>query len=114
MEHLSSGSRAIDSLTLREELQKRNELEARLKEMKQSMATERVIPPEPEDLPTEEEAKSPQQEEPAEETAAAVEATEEAGEEAEVEVKAEVEAEAEEQPSEETLEEKAEQQENKK
>ncbi|MEE8461742.1 MAG: replicative DNA helicase [Acidobacteriota bacterium] len=28
MEHLSSGSRAIDSLTLREELQKRNELEA--------------------------------------------------------------------------------------
>ncbi len=61
------------------------ELEARLKEMKQSMATERVIPPEPEDLPTEEEAESPQQEEePAEETAAAIEATEEAGE-AEVE-----------------------------
>ena len=28
MEHLSSGARAIDSLTLREELQKRNELEA--------------------------------------------------------------------------------------
>jgi large subunit ribosomal protein L9 len=61
------------------------ELEARLKEMKQSMATESVIPPEPEDLPTEEEAESPQQEEePAEETAAAIEATEEAGE-AEVE-----------------------------
>ena len=57
------------------------ELEARLKEMKQSMATESVIPPEPEDLPTEEEAKSQQQEEePAEETAAAIEATEEAGE----------------------------------
>ena len=57
------------------------ELEARLKEMKQSMATESVIPPEPEDLPTEEEAESPQQEEePAEETAAAIEATEEAGE----------------------------------
>jgi large subunit ribosomal protein L9 len=91
------------------------ELEASLKEMKQSMATESVIPPEPEDLPTEEEAESPQQEEePAEETAAAIEATEEAGEEAEVEVKAEVEAEAEEQPSEETLEEKAEEQEEKK
>ena len=61
------------------------ELEARLKEMKQSMATESVIPPEPEDLPTEEEAESPQQEEEAaEETAAAIEATEEAGE-AEVE-----------------------------
>ncbi len=61
------------------------ELEASLKEMKQSMATESVIPPEPEDLPTEEEAESPQQEEePAEETAAAIEATEEAGE-AEVE-----------------------------
>ena len=61
------------------------ELEARLKEMKQSMATESVIPPEPEDLPTEEEAERPQQEEaPAEETAAAIEATEEAGE-AEVE-----------------------------
>ena len=90
------------------------ELEARLKEMKQSMATESVIPPEPENLPTEEEAQSPQQEEePAEETAAAIEATEEAGEEAEVEVKAEVEAEAEEQPSEETLEEKAEEQEEK-
>ena len=61
------------------------ELEARLKEMKQSMATESVIPPEPENLPTEEEAQSPQQEEePAEETAAAIEATAEAGE-AEVE-----------------------------
>ena len=61
------------------------ELEARLKEMKQSMATESVIPPEPEDLPSEEEAESPQQEEePAQETAAAIEATEEAGE-AEVE-----------------------------
>jgi large subunit ribosomal protein L9 len=61
------------------------ELEARLKEMKQSMATESVIPPEPEDLPTEEEAESPQQEEePAQETAASIEATEEAGE-AEVE-----------------------------
>ncbi|MCK5351342.1 50S ribosomal protein L9 [bacterium] len=60
------------------------ELEATLREMKQSMATESVIPPEPEDLPTEEEAKSQQQEEPAEETAAAIEATEEAGE-AEVE-----------------------------
>ena len=67
------------------------ELEARLKEMKQSMATESVIPPEPEDLPTEEEAERPQQEEeePAEETAAAVEATEEAGE-AEVETVEEV------------------------
>ncbi|MFB3142679.1 MAG: 50S ribosomal protein L9 [Acidobacteriota bacterium] len=75
------------------------ELEARLKEMKQSMATESVIPPEPEDLPTEEEAKSQQEEEeaPAEETAAAVEATEEAGEaEVEVEAKAEATAEAEE------------------
>lgn len=76
------------------------ELEARLKEMKQSMATESVIPPEPEDLPTEEEGKSQQEEEeePAEETAAAVEATEEAGEaevEVEVEVEAEVEAKAE-------------------
>lgn len=75
------------------------ELEARLKEMKQSMATESVIPPEPEDLPTEEEAKSQQEEEeeaPAEETAAAVEATEEAGEaEVEVEVEAEAKAEAE-------------------
>ncbi|MCH8319366.1 MAG: 50S ribosomal protein L9 [Acidobacteria bacterium] len=72
------------------------ELEARLKEMKQSMATESVIPPEPEDLPTEEETKSQQEEEeePAEETAAAVEATEEAGE-AEVEVEAEAEAKAE-------------------
>jgi large subunit ribosomal protein L9 len=91
------------------------ELEARLKEMKQSMATESVIPPEPEDLPTEEEAESPQQEEePAEETAAAIEATEEAGEEAEVEVQAEVEAEAEEQPSEETLEEETEETEDKK
>ncbi len=65
------------------------ELEARLKEMKQSLATESVISPEPEDLPTEEEAKSQQQEEePAEETAAAIEATEEA-------------VQAEEQPSEE-------------
>ena len=61
------------------------ELEARLKEMKQSTGTESVIPPEPEDLPTEKEAESPQQEEePAEETAAAIEATAEAGE-AEVE-----------------------------
>ncbi len=69
------------------------ELEASLKEMKQSMATESVVPPEPEDLPTEEEAKSQQQEEePAEETAAAVEATEEAVEEVEVEVEAEAEA----------------------
>jgi large subunit ribosomal protein L9 len=74
------------------------ELEARLKEMKQSMATESVIPPEPEDLPTEEEAKSQQQEEePAEETAAAIEATEEAGKEVEVEAEA---VQAEEQPSE--------------
>ncbi|TDI11190.1 MAG: 50S ribosomal protein L9 [Acidobacteria bacterium] len=77
------------------------ELEARLKEMKQSMATESVIPPEPEDLPTEEETKSQQEEEeeeeaPAEETAAAVEATEEAGEaKVEAEVEAEVEAKAE-------------------
>ena len=96
------------------------ELEARLKEMKQSMATESVIPPEPEDLPTEEETKSQQEEEaPAEETAAAVEATEEAGE-AEVEAKAEVEEKAEaaateeevnEQPSEEAEKEETEGQE---
>ncbi len=77
------------------------ELEARLKDMKQSMATKSVISPEPEDPPTEEEAESQQrEEEPEQETAAAaVEATEaveaEAEAEAEVEVKAEVEAEAE-------------------
>ncbi|TDI12162.1 MAG: 50S ribosomal protein L9 [Acidobacteria bacterium] len=102
------------------------ELEARLKEMKQSMATESVIPPEPEDLPTEEETKSQQEEEeeeeeaPAEETAAAVEATEEAGEakvEAEVEAEVEVEAveateeEVNEQPSEEAEKEETEGQE---
>ncbi len=94
------------------------ELEASLKEMKQSMATESVIPPEPEDLPTEEEAESPQQEEePAQETAAAIEATEEAGEEVEVEVEVEAEAEAEtedeviEQPSEEAEKEETEGQE---
>ncbi len=90
------------------------ELEARLKEMKQSMATESVIPPEPEDLPTEEEAESPQQEEePAEETAAAVEATEEAGE-AEVETveeEAAKEEEVKEQPSEEAQKEETEEQE---
>ena len=88
------------------------ELEARLKEMKQSMATESVIPPEPEDLPTEEEAKSQQQEEeeePAEETAAAIEATEEAGEEVEVEA-----VQAEEQPSEEAEKEETEGQEEEK
>ena len=86
------------------------ELEAKLKEMKQSMATESVIPPEPEDLPTEEEAKSPQQEEeePAEETAAAVEAPEEAGEEVEAEA-----VQAEEQPSEEAEKEETEGQEEK-
>ncbi len=84
------------------------ELEARLKEMKQSMATERVIPPEPEDLPTEEEAESQQREEESEEeTAAAVEATEEAEE-------VEAEVEAEEQPSDETSEEETEEQEEKK
>ena len=93
------------------------ELEARLKEMKQSMATESVIPPEPEDLPTEEEAKSQQEEEeaPAEETAAAVEATEEAGEaEAEAEEKeaaAATEEEVNEQPSEEAEKEETEGQE---
>ena len=97
------------------------ELEARLKEMKQSMATESVIPPEPEDLPTEEEAESPQQEEePAEETAAAVEATEEAVEEVEVEVEVEAaeteaaaatEDEVKEQPSEEAEKEETEGQE---
>jgi len=93
------------------------ELEARLKEMKQSMATESVIPPEPEDLPTEEEAESPQQkEEPAEETAAAIEATEEAGEEVEVEAAeteaaAETEDEVKEQPSEEAEKEETEGQE---
>ncbi len=88
------------------------ELEARLKEMKQSMATESVIPPEPEDLPTEEEGKSQQQEEePAEETAAAVEATEEAGE-AEVEAAAAAtEEEVDEQPSEEAEKEETEGQE---
>ncbi len=54
------------------------ELEARLKEMKQSMATESVISPEPEDLPTEEEAENQQrEEEPEEEEAAAAAATEE-------------------------------------
>lgn len=93
------------------------ELEARLKEMKQSMATESVIPPEPEDLPTEEEGKSQQEEEeePAEETAAAVEATEEAGEaEAEAEEKeaaAATEEEVNEQPSEEAEKEETEGQE---
>ena len=93
------------------------ELEASLKEMKQSMATESVIPPEPEDLPTEEEAESPQQEEePAQETAAAIEATEEAGEEVEVEVEVEAEAaetedEVKEQPSEEAEKEETEGQE---
>ena len=86
------------------------ELEARLKEMKQSMTTESVIPPEPEDLPTEEKAKSQQQEEePAEETAAAIEATEEAGEEVEVEA-----VQAEEQPSEEAEKEETEGQEEEK
>ena len=88
------------------------ELEARLKEMKQSMATESVIPPEPEDLPTEEEAKSQQQEEeeePAEETAAAIEATEEAGEEVEAEA-----VQAEEPPSEEAEKEETEGQEEEK
>jgi len=91
------------------------ELEASLKEMKQSMATESVIPPEPEDLPTEEEAESPQQEEePAQETAAAIEATEEAGEEVEIEVEAEAaetEDEVKEQPSEEAEKEETEGQE---
>ena len=80
------------------------ELEARLKEMKQSMATKRVISPEPEDRPPEEEAESRQrEEEPEEETAAAVEATE----------TVEGEAETEEQPSEETSEEATEEQEEK-
>ena len=66
------------------------ELEAKLKEMKQSMATESVLSPEPEDMPTEEESESqPREEEPEEEIAAAVE------------VEAE-EVEAGEQPSEET------------
>ncbi len=83
------------------------ELEARLKEMKQSMATESVIPPEPKDLPTEEEAESPQQEEePAEKTAAPIEATEEAVEEVEVEA-----VQAEEQPSEEAEKEETEKEE---
>jgi large subunit ribosomal protein L9 len=94
------------------------ELEARLREMKQSMATESVISPEPEDLPTEEDAKSQQQEEePAEETAAAIEATEEAGEEVEVEVEVEVGVEAvqaEEQPSEEAEKEETDEQEEEK
>jgi len=90
------------------------ELEARLKEMKQSMATESVISPEPEDLPTEEEAKSQQrEEEPEEETAAAVEAEAEAEVEAEVKAEAEAEVEAEEQPSDETSEEETEEQEEK-
>ena len=78
------------------------ELEERLKDMKQSMATKGVISPEPEDIPTEKEAESQQrEEEPEEKTAAALEATEavEAGEEVEAEVEPEVEAE--EQPSEE-------------
>jgi len=53
------------------------ELEARLKEMKQSMATDNVISPESEDLPAEEEAKSQhRKEDPEEEEAVA--ATEEA------------------------------------
>jgi len=83
------------------------ELEARLKEMKQSMATKSVISPEPEDRPPEEEAESPQpEEEPEEEPAAAVEATEKV-------VEAEAEAETEEQPSEEVDQEETEGQEEK-
>ncbi len=78
------------------------ELEERLKDMKQSMATKGVISPEPEDLPTEEEAESQQrEEEPEEKTAAAVEATEAVEAEEEVEAEVEPEVEAEEQPSEE-------------
>ena len=54
------------------------ELEAKLKEMKQSMGTESVISPESEDLPAEEEAKSQQrEEEPEEEATTAAAATEE-------------------------------------
>ncbi len=76
------------------------ELEAKLKDMKQSMATESALSPEPEDMPTEEESESQQRaEEPEEETAAAVEV--EATEEEEEAAETETEVEAEEQSSEE-------------